>query len=156
MYANETATPLKTQPQYSYTSIPVHSSTTSSNSSSQCTLNQGINNLIKVILGAGMFYLPYTCYLMGYSAILFIILYGFICLYAFSLIASCIEMYLSKYSTHGSNNNHNHTHSSSSSSSSSINIIVSYADLGHASFGYIGGIYVDYTIDYTAIICIAA
>ena len=88
----------------------------------RCSVTEASSNLINVMLGAGVFYLPYTLLLSGWSALLPILLLGLIALYSFSLIAQCIETALQ---------------TSTSSSKSLVNI--TYADLGRLSFGPLGG-----------------
>ena len=82
-----------------------------------CSALQASSNLIKVILGAGMFYLPFACASMGWTAIALLILFGAITLYSMSLIAECVDIVLENKPSWTS---------------------VSFADLGQAAFGRTG------------------
>lgn len=84
---------------------------------SSCSALQASSNLIKVILGAGMFYLPFACASMGWTAIALLVLFGAITLYSMSLIAECVDVVLENKPSWTS---------------------VSFADLGQAAFGWTG------------------
>ena len=101
-----------------YESIPlINNGGYAARSDSSSSLWQGSSNLIKVILGAGMFYLPYACHSMGWSAILMIVFFGVITLYSMSLIAECTEAILFD---------------------KPFLSAISFADLGQAAFGHSG------------------
>ena len=78
---------------------------------------QASSNLIKVILGAGMFYLPFACASMGWAAIALMVLFGCIALYSMSLIAECVDVVYENKPSWTS---------------------ISFADLGQAAFGSTG------------------